>query len=172
MGPEAPRPMGGTPQQGDEAQTGRESREEEGAEDMGRSIEGFLAMVPPTVTHNDLEAFTRGGRPSIRKSARLKEAEDSLMARMGAMAREAEEGGGPLTGPLSLEVRWCFPTCGRREGGEPHTSRPDVSNMLKTLEDCLVRVGVIDDDRLVCSLAASKGYMDPPGVYIRAEEIG
>lgn len=139
---------------------------------MGRSIEGFLAMVPPSVTHNDLVPAVRGGRPYIRKSARLKDAEDSLIARMGGMAREASGGGGPLSGALELEVTWCFPTDAGHAAGEPHLSKPDMSNMLKTLEDCLARSGVIADDSLICSESLAKGYMDPAGIYIRASEIG
>lgn len=138
---------------------------------MGRSIEGFLAMVPPTVTHNDLVPAMRGGRPYIRKGAGLKDAEDAISSRLGAMAAEARDGGGPLGGALELEVTWCFPTGGGHACGDPHLSRPDMSNMLKTLEDCLVRAGVLADDSLICSESLAKGYMDPAGIYIRASEI-
>lgn len=126
----------------------------------------FLAMEPPTVTHNDLRAALRGGRPTIVKSDRLKEAEDAIMARL-VPARPAE----PLSGPLSVEVRWCFATRGSHAQGEPHTSRPDMSNMLKTLEDCMVRAGWIVDDSLVCDEHTAKAWMDPAGIWVRAAEI-
>lgn len=126
----------------------------------------FLAMEPPAVTHNDLEPGMRGGRPCIRKSDRLREAEDAIMARL-APARPAE----PLSGPLRLQVRWCFGTGGRRPQGAPHTSRPDMSNMLKTLEDCMVRAGWIADDALVCEERLAKAWSDPAGIWVRAEEL-
>lgn len=138
---------------------------------MGRTVSAFLAMEPPTVTHNDLVPCTRGGRPYIRKSDRLKDAEDALMARMGRMARDASEGGGPLSGALALKVTWCFPPGARHAPGEPHLAKPDMSNMLKTLEDCLVRAGVIADDSLICSESLAKGYMDPAGIYIEVREL-
>lgn len=126
----------------------------------------FLAMEPPTVTHNDLEPGMRGDRPYVRKSARLREAEDALVARL---ARQAPPE--PMGGPLSVEVRWCFATRGAHAQGEPHTSRPDMSNMLKTLEDCMVRAGWIVDDSLVCDEHMAKAWMDPAGIWVRAAEL-
>lgn len=126
----------------------------------------FLAMEPPTVTHNDLEPGMRGDRPYIRKSARLREAEDALVARL---ARQAPPE--PMGGPLSVEVRWCFATRGAHAQGEPHTSRPDMSNMLKTLEDCMVRTGWIVDDSLICDEHMAKAWMDPAGIWVRAAEL-
>lgn len=136
-----------------------------------REISAFMPMVPPTVTHNDLVPCTLGGRPSIRKGERLLEAEGKLMAHMGGMADEAGEGGGPLTGPLAMRVTWCFPCDGRHADGEPHTAKPDMSNMLKTLEDCLTRVGVIADDSLICHEELAKAWSDPPGIYVEVREL-
>lgn len=126
----------------------------------------FLAMEPPTVTHNDLRAALRGGRPAIVKSDRLREAEDAIMARL-VPARPAE----PLSGPLSVEVRWCFATSGAHAQGEPHTDKPDMSNMLKTLEDCMARAGWIVDDSLVCDEHTAKAWMDPAGIWVRVIEL-
>lgn len=126
----------------------------------------FLAMEPPTVTHNDLEPGMRGDRPYVRKSARLREAEDALVARL---ARQAPPE--PMGGPLSVEVRWCFATRGAHVQGEPHTDKPDMSNMLKTLEDCMVRAGWIVDDRMICKELTAKAWMDPAGIWVRAAEI-
>lgn len=131
------------------------------------SIQAFLPMVPPTVTHNDLEASVgRGGRPYIRKSERLREAEGAYMARLAPL-RPAR----PLSGPLRLTVRWCFPTGGEHARGEPMCDVPDLSNMLKTFEDCLTRAGVIADDRLIADERMAKAWSDPAGVWFRAEEI-
>ena len=126
----------------------------------------FLAMEPPTVTHNDLRAALRGGRPAIVKSDRLREAEDALVARL---ARQAPPE--PMGGPLSVEVRWCFATRGAHAQGEPHTDRPDMSNMLKTLEDCMARAGWIVDDALICDERTAKAWMDPAGIWVRVIEL-
>ena len=138
---------------------------------MGRTVSAFLAMEPPTVTHNDLVPCTRGGRPSIRKGERLLDAEAKLMAHMAGLAEQARESGGPLTGALALRVTWCFPCGGEHQDGEPHVSKPDMSNMLKTLEDCLTRCGVIADDALICSERLAKAWSDPCGIYVEAREL-
>lgn len=132
------------------------------------SIQAFLAMVPPTVTHNDLEAARgRGGRPYIRKSDRLREAEGAYMARLAPLRPER-----PLSGPVRLVLRWCFPTGGAHAQGEPMADVPDLDNMCKTLQDCLVRAGIVSEDRRVVDLRLSKAWMDPAGVFVRAEEVG
>lgn len=127
----------------------------------------FLAMEPPTVTHNDLRAALRGGRPAIVKSDRLREAEGALVARL---ARQAPPE--PMGGPLSVEVRWCFATRGVHAQGEPHVKKPDMSNMLKTLEDCMRRAGWIVDDSLVCEERTAKAWMDPAGIWVRVAQLG
>lgn len=126
----------------------------------------FLAMEPPTVTHNDLKAVTRGGRPAIVKSDRLREAEDALVARLAQQTPPE-----PMGGPLSVEVRWCFATRGSHAQGEPHVARPDMSNMLKTLEDCMVRAGWIVDDSTICEERMAKAWMDPAGIWVRVIEL-
>lgn len=131
---------------------------------MGHSA--FLAMEPPTVTHNDLKAVTRGGRPAIVKSDRLREAEDALVARLAQQTPPE-----PMGGPLSVEVRWCFATRGSHAQGEPHVARPDMSNMLKTLEDCMARAGWIVDDSTICDERMAKAWMDPAGIWVRVEEV-
>ena len=133
-----------------------------------RRVEGFLPMRPPTATHNDLRVRDRrGGGRFVGKSGRLIEAEAKIEAAVAGIAPER-----PLAGPVALTLRWCFETGGRHGQGEPHASKPDASNLLKTMEDCLVRCGVIEDDRLVCALSVSKAWADPPGIYVLAEEIG
>jgi Holliday junction resolvase RusA-like endonuclease len=126
-------------------------------------------MVPPTTTHNELVAAMRNGKPYIHKSDRLRQAEDRIMS-AAARLRPSK----PLDGPLRLTVRWCFPEGGRgaHRAGEPHVSKPDMSNMLKTLEDCLVRVGVMSDDSLICEERLSKGYAEVPGIFVIVEQLG
>lgn len=135
----------------------------------------FLAMVPPTVTHNDLEAYARRGRggrlvPSIRKSDALKEAEDAIAARVVA-AGVPERALGSRERPLRVSVTWCFPRGGHAQG-EPHAEKPDMSNMLKTLEDVLARCGVISDDCRIADERLCKAWADPAGIWVCAEEMG
>ena len=135
---------------------------------MAGEWSAFLAMAVPNVTHNSLEPFMRKGKPSIRKSDELKEAEDRIIARVIAAGVPDE----PLGGALKLTVRWCFHVTGSHSQGDPHTQKPDTSNLLKTLEDCLTRCKVIRDDSLICLHDLGKGWSDPQGIYVRVERIG
>lgn len=130
------------------------------------AIQGFLPMVPPNVTHNDLEVHRIGGHATIGKSARLREAEAELTARLSRMAPTR-----PLTGAVRCEVRLCWPTNGRHRQGEPKLTKPDVDNVEKTLLDCCKRAGLIEDDRFVVDSRVSKAWADPCGVWIRFEEV-
>lgn len=135
---------------------------------MAGEWSAFLAMPVPTVTHNDLVPFRRKGKLGIRKSDELKEAEDRIIARVIAAGVPDE----PLGGALKLTVRWCFHVTGSHSQGDPHTQKPDTSNLLKTLEDCLTRCKVIRDDSLICLHDLGKGWSDPQGIYVRVERIG
>ena len=137
---------------------------------MGAGVwEAFLPMRPPTVTHNDLEPFRRrDGSYGIRKSDELHRAEDALDARIMAAGPPVR----PLGGPLRVTVAVCYQTDGRRPQGAPHTVRPDLDNLLKTIGDRLQECLVINEDANVCEWHATKAWADPAGVYVRVEEIG
>lgn len=138
---------------------------------MARAVQAFLPFLPPHVTHNDLEAYTykRGGRTiaGIRKSDRLKGAEDMMRPYVERLARADAC---PMTGALRMTVKVCFPR-GDHEQGEPHTVPPDLDNFIKTFQDLCQRCHVIDNDSRVAELRACKVWADPPGVFVRFEEI-
>ncbi len=140
---------------------------------MGRSVQAFLAFVPPRVTHNDLEAYTfkRGGkvRAGIRKSDRLRDAEDMIRPHVQRMAERVSR---PMSGKIAERVKVCWPTGGRHEQGEPMGDAPDLDNWVKTFNDICESCGIIEDDRLVVDLHVTKAWADPAGVFVRFEELG
>lgn len=132
-----------------------------------QKFQTFLAMIPPTVTHNDLEAaIGKGGKLYIRKSEKLKDVEDHYLARLNRV-RPRE----PMMGALKLTVMYCFPTEGKHPQGSPMTQKPDADNMDKTLTDCLTRAKIIKDDCLIAKRDTTKAWADPAGVFIRVETI-
>ena len=146
----------------------------EPAQDAKRRVSAFLPMKPPSVTHNDLLAYIVGGgkgaHAAIRKSDELKTAEDLICVWLKSVTKVSENFQ-PLTGPLCCVVKWCFPASPKHPDGTPMTEKPDMSNMLKTFEDCLTRCGIIEDDRFICSESLDKGYADIMGIYFSVEEL-
>lgn len=141
---------------------------------MGRSVQAFLPFVPPTVTHNDLEAYTfkRGGKTiaGIRKSNRLKDAEDLMRPYVHRMVESSACC--PLSGAVRETVKVCWPTMGKHAQGEPMTDVPDIDNFIKTFNDLCQLCGAITNDSHVADLRATKAWADPAGVFVRFEEIG
>ena len=152
---------------------GRQSHGEP-AQDTKRRVSAFLPMKPPSVTHNALVAYIvgggRGAHAAIRKSDELKTAEDLICVWLKSVTKVSENFQ-PLTGPLRCVVKWCFPASPKHPDGTPMTEKPDMSNMLKTFEDCLTRCGIIEDDRFICSESLSKGYAETMGIYFSVEEL-
>lgn len=143
-----------------------------------RTWSAWLAMEIPRTTHNALVAsVTRDGRPFIRKSDRLKDAEDRIMSAIEhaqrVQTRAHERRLGSTGAALSVEVTWCFQdkTAQKTQVGKPYMRKPDMSNMLKTLEDCLTRTGVIEDDRFIVKESLRKAFDEREGILVTVEEF-
>ena len=76
----------------------------------------------------------------------------------------------PVTTGCRLFVQWCFPR-GRHRQGEYRITKPDTDNLQKLLKDCMTAAGFWKDDALVAEEMAGKYWADPPGIYIRIEEL-
>ena len=129
------------------------------------ATEFFMAMDPPTVTHQEKQTGVRNGKPYFYEPAELKAARQKLMAHLGKH-KPAE----PYTAGLRLVVKWCFPR-GRHRDGEYRTTRPDTDNLQKLLKDCMTAAGFWKDDALVASEIVEKFWADPPGIYIHIEAL-
>ena len=63
----------------------------------------------------------------------------------------------PLERPLILEVDFFFKPPRKKDNGLPHSGRPDLSNLVKFIED--VAIGVLyKDDAQICEIRARKFY--------------
>jgi Holliday junction resolvase RusA-like endonuclease len=87
-------------------------------------------------------------------------------------------GRGPLEGPLKVKCRFCMPipkSTSKKKvelmlaGEIQHTSRPDLSNLIKFFEDACNFVLWKDDSQIV-TLIASKFYDLEPKTEIEIEE--
>ena len=128
-------------------------------------MEFFMAMIPPTITHQEKKVHLVNGRPRFYEPDELKAARQKLMAHLGEHVPEE-----PFYCGLRLIVKWCFPK-GRHQNGEYRITKPDTDNLQKLLKDCMTQIGFWDDDAQVASEIVEKFWADIPGIYIWIEKL-
>lgn len=128
-------------------------------------MEFFMAMIPPTITHQEKQVHVVNGKPVFYEPAELKRARQKLI---GHLAKYKPED--MMQGPIELVTKWCFPS-GKQSQGSYRISKPDTDNLQKLLKDCMTTVGFWKDDALVAREITEKFWADPPGIYIRVTEL-
>lgn len=125
-----------------------------------------MPMVPPKTTHQQKAVRVVNGKPMFYEPDQLKDARAKLMAHLGKHVP-----GEAFDGPVRLYVKWCFPIIANRKNGQYKTTKPDLDNSQKLLQDCMTKLGFWKDDSLVVSLVAEKFWADVPGIYINIQEV-
>lgn len=128
--------------------------------------EFFMAMNPPTITHQEKQVHVVNDKPVFYEPDELKAARQKLEAHLGKYVPED-----PYCKGVRLIAKWCFPSGGRHGNGEYRISKPDTDNLQKLLKDCMTHVGFWEDDALVASEIVEKFWSEIPGIYIRIEEL-
>ncbi len=135
-------------------------------------IEFFLPCIPPKATHHSKRIVRVGRFHRMADSPALNDAKDMLDALLVAYRPHA-----PLTGPvaLSLEFTWPWPTSATKKlralGRTFKATKPDCSNLAKTIEDRLVALRFMEDDAKVCVLTVSKFVGDDAGISVRLQQV-
>lgn len=134
-------------------------------------IEFWAEFKPPKTTHQSKQIVRRGAGARLRNTAALNGAKAIYTAAF--LPHRPRK---PLLPPIALEIRIVFPhvkSAPKKIKGKTvhHTSRPDASNLAKTIEDILVDLGFLTDDAGVSNLSVSKRSGDVPGVYIKLETL-
>lgn len=127
----------------------------------------FVPCVPPKANHQRKAIVRIGGFARLADKPELVAAKgmlDSLLyPHRPAVA---------LAGPVVLTVEWTWPWRAgepkktRALGRVPHTSKPDLSNALKTLEDRLVALRFVEDDRSIVRVEMQKWWGDEAGIRV------
>lgn len=130
------------------------------------AIQFFMAMEPPTITHQQHKVTVIKGKPVFYEPFELKAARAKLTAHLGQYVPKDK-----LNGPLQLLVKWCFPLAGDHVHGEYKATKPDTDNLNKLLKDCMTDVGYWQDDAQVASEIIEKFYSNQPGIYIKVVEL-
>lgn len=128
-------------------------------------LQFFMAMDPPTATHQEHRVSARSGRVVFYDPPEVAEARAKLTAHLYRFAPPE-----PFRSAVRLTVKWCFPR-GCHADGEYHIKRPDTDNLQKLLKDCMTKCGFWVDDALVASEICEKFWAETSGIFIRIEEI-
>ena len=129
------------------------------------AVEFFMAMIPPTCTHQEKQVHVVNGKPVFYDPPEVKTARQKLTAYLaGYKPADAYKCG------IRLMVKWCFPK-GHHGNGEYRITKPDTDNLQKLLKDCMTASGFWKDDCLVASEVVEKFWAEIPGIYIRIEEL-
>ena len=127
--------------------------------------EFFVAIIPPTVTHQEKKVSVIKGKPVFYEPPDLKDARLKLMSHLARFVPSKKYIGG-----VRLIVKWCFPRKNHRDG-EYKITKPDTDNLQKLLKDVMTKLGYWVDDNLVASEIVEKFWAEKPGIYIRIEDL-
>lgn len=127
--------------------------------------EFFMAMVPPTATHQEKKVTVVHGRPRFYEPPELLAARAKLTNHLAG-----HRPGEPYASAVRLVVKWLFPR-GKHKDGEYRATKPDTDNLQKLLKDCMTTVGFWRDDALVASEVVEKFWAETPGIYVKIEEL-
>lgn len=131
--------------------------------------EFFMAMIPPTVTHQEKQIHVVQGKPFPFEPPELRDAREKLTAHL-ARYRPAK----PMNCGVRLTVKWLFKDhSGKHKDGEYRITKPDTDNLIKLLKDCMTKLGFWTDDARVASELNEKFWVveSPSGIYIKIEEL-
>ena len=135
--------------------------------DKNKTVEFFMAMVPPTCTHQEKKVcMVRNKPPVFYDPPELKAAKQKLEAHLAQhMIRR------PYSCGVRLITKWIFPADGKHPNGSYRITKPDTDNLQKALKDIMTKLGFWQDDCLVASEITEKFWGDVPGIYIKIEKI-
>ena len=128
-------------------------------------MEFFVPMkeIPNTTHQQKKVTVAKNGKPVFYEPAELKAAREKLTAHLAKFVPETK-----FKKLVILQVKWLYPK-EKHENGSYKTTRPDLDNMMKLLQDCMTDLGFWDDDRLIAGLHVEKFWSEVPGIYIKIE---
>lgn len=128
-------------------------------------IEFFMAMDPPTCTHQEKKVTVVNGKPVFYDPPDVKAARMKLIDHLLKHKPKKRIDAG-----CRLMVKWCFPKGSHRDG-EYRITKPDTDNLQKLLKDCMTTCNFWKDDALVASEIVEKFWSEIPGIYIQITEL-
>jgi Holliday junction resolvase RusA-like endonuclease len=131
------------------------------------SVAFHLSCIPPRTTHHAKRIVRIGKFSKLADTPELVAAKASLDELL-----IPQQVSTPIVGPYALRLEFTWPWLEKHSHRVrvlrriPHTSRPDCSNLAKTIEDRLVALRFMADDNAVVDLHVSKWWGDVPGIGV------
>ena len=131
------------------------------------TLKFHLSCIPPKTSHHAKRIVRIGQFSRLADKPELVSAKQMLDALLLPHQPPA-----PIPGPVVLEVVNPRPWLAshskraRAAGRLPHTSKPDLDNVTKSLTDRLKALRFIEDDQAVVELRARKWWSSTPGIEI------
>ena len=129
-------------------------------------MEFFMAMIPPTVTHQEHKVTVQNGKPIFYDTPELKAAKNLYIDTLYRYAPQK-----PFRNPVRLITKWIYPRNDDKNCVSWKTTKPDTDNMIKLLKDCMTMTGFWTDDALVVSEITEKFLGSVPGIWIHIDEL-
>lgn len=76
-----------------------------------------------------------------------------------------------LLGPVMLEIEFHYATKEKKKLGKYKTTRPDLDNTVKLIQDCMTRTEFWEDDNQVVILHLIKKWDSEPYIKVRVTEV-
>ena len=125
----------------------------------------FFDEQIPTVTHQQKKYSRKTGHTYEPK--RLKEARELFMSLTAKEKPEKE-----FIGPVELQMDFFYSTPDKKKKGHYKTSRPDLDNTCKLIQDCFTANHYWADDNQVVVLKLSKHWsMGEPYIRVSIKEL-
>lgn len=122
-------------------------------------INRFIPMQIPRTTHQQKRVNFQTGQ--FYEDSKLSSAREYLMLALKCIAPDK-----PLEAPIYLKVSWLFHCKDKRRWNKYKTTRPDLDNAQKLLQDCMTKLGFWADDGQIAHLVMEKLWSDVEGIAI------
>lgn len=121
-------------------------------------IDITLHILPPKTTSQMKRQVSTPNGPRFYKSAAQKRVEHTYLSLLAPYRPDV-----PMVGPVSLDVTFTWPHLAStpkrlRYRTLPKATRPDADNIVKSLQDSLVRLRFVNDDGQIAKLSLSKRH--------------
>lgn len=136
---------------------------------MSETYHFFMAMQPPTATHQQKQVRVVKGKPIFFEPDNVKRARGKLKDYLAGHVPDE-----PFDKALHVAVKWFFPTDQKQySDGQWKTTTPDTHNLNKLLFDVMTDLKYWTDDSIVTSELIQKFWVktSPPGIYIEIKEL-